>query len=129
MPDIDVQAQDGLLGVSCVDEGALVRLALSGELDLSNAPTLEVTLDGAINSGKKVLIDLDRLEFIDSTGLALIVAVLGRNDAERFSFVLSKSPGVRRVLNLTGLDERMVIATTTTERLAAISPRLAAEGR
>ncbi|HEU5104509.1 MAG TPA: STAS domain-containing protein [Solirubrobacterales bacterium] len=122
MPDSDAQAQDGLLHVIRADEGAHVRLSLSGELDLSNAPTVEVSLDSAIDSGKKVLVDLDGLEFIDSTGLALIVRLLGRNDAERFSFVPSRSAAVRRVLNLTGLDERMVIATTTTEQLAAIPP-------
>jgi len=122
VPDSDAQVQDGLLYVSRADEGPHVRLALSGELDLSNAPTLEVSLDSAIESGKKVLVDLDGLEFIDSTGLALIVRVLGRSDAERFSFVPSRSPGVRRVLRLTGLDERMVIATTSTEPLAAIPP-------
>jgi anti-sigma B factor antagonist len=122
VPSTDAQVQDGLLHVSRTDEGAHIRLALSGELDLSNASTLEASLDGAIASGKQVLVDLDGLEFIDSTGLALIVRMLGRSDAERFSFVPSKSPGVKRVLNLTGLDERMVIATTTTERLAAIPP-------
>jgi anti-anti-sigma factor len=111
VPINDVQVQDGLLTVRRADEGAQVRLALHGELDLSNVPTLEMTLDGAIASGKKVLIDLDRLEFLDSTGLALIVHTLARNDAERFSFVPSRSNGVRRVLSLTGLDERMVVSS------------------
>ena len=98
-----------------------MRISLAGELDLSNAPTLEAALNVAVETGKKVLIDLAGLEFIDSTGLALIVRMLGRNDAERFSFVPSHSPGVRRVLNLTGLDERMVIATTA-DSLADMPP-------
>jgi anti-sigma B factor antagonist len=121
----DVQVQDGLLNVRRTDEGAHVRVALSGELDLSNVPTLEASLDAAIESGKKVLVDLDGLEFIDSTGLALIVRMLGRNDAERFSFVPSTFPGVRRVLDLTGLNERMVVATTTAateQQLASLPP-------
>lgn len=112
MPSNDALLQDGLLTVSRVDEGAHVRLSLGGELDLSNVPTLEATLDVAIASEKKVLIDLDRLEFIDSTGLALIVRTLARRDAERFSFVPSKHDSVRRLLRMTGLDERMVPATT-----------------
>jgi len=111
MPMDDVRAQDGLLTVSRTDEGAFVRIALAGELDLSNLPTLEETLDGAIKSGKKVLVDLHRLEFLDSTGLALIVRMLARRDAERFSFVPSNSGSVRRLFSLTGLDERMVVDT------------------
>lgn len=115
MPANDAPAHDGLLTVNCADEGARVRLALQGELDLSNMPTLEAAMETAIESGKKVVIDLDRLEFLDSNGLALIVRTLGRSDAERFSFVPSRSKAVRRLLNLTGLDERMVTATETEE--------------
>jgi len=110
------------LTVSRTDEGAFVRLALAGELDLSNLPTLEATLDGAIKSGKKVLFDLHRLEFLDSTGLALIVRMLGRRDAERFSFVPSTSGSVRRLLSLTGLDERMVVDSGAAEPIST-APR------
>jgi len=114
VPTTDVQVQDGLLTIRRADEGAQVRLSLQGELDLSNVPTLEAALDFAIASGKRVVIDLDRLEFLDSTGLALIVHTLARSDAERFSFIPSRSNGVRRVLSLTGLDERMVVASAQT---------------
>lgn len=120
MPTTDVQVQDGLLLVSLADEGAQIRLALAGELDLSNVPTLETTLDDAIESGKKVLVDLHRLEFLDSTGLALIVRMLGRSDAERFSFVPSRSGNVQRVLTLTGLDQRMAIDSGVGEPLSAL---------
>jgi anti-sigma B factor antagonist len=120
VPSNDVRVKDGLLTVSCADEGAHVRLALAGELDLSNVPTLEPVADSAIESGKKVLIDLQRLEFLDSTGLALIVRVLARNDAERFSFVPSRSGNVRRLLTLTGLDQRMVIDTASSEAMSSL---------
>ncbi|HEX6602179.1 MAG TPA: STAS domain-containing protein [Solirubrobacterales bacterium] len=102
---------NGLLSVRHADEGSQVRVTLEGELDLSNTALLETALAEAIDSGKKVVIDLGRLEFLDSTGLSLIVRTLGRQDAERFSFLPSRSDGVRRLLNLTGLDERMVIST------------------
>jgi anti-sigma B factor antagonist len=105
--------RDALLTVTHSDEGARVAVALAGELDLSNCETAETALAEACESGKQVLIDLTRLEFLDSTGLALIVAALGRNDAERFSFLPSRSEGVRRLLKLTGLDERMVFSTVS----------------
>jgi anti-sigma B factor antagonist len=121
VPITDVQVQDGLLTVIRAEQGALVRVSLRGELDLSNVPTLERTLDEAIDSGKKVLIDLDRLEFLDSTGLALIVHMLGRSDAERFSFVPSRHRGVCRLFTLTGLDERMAIDTAADEALPSLN--------
>jgi anti-sigma B factor antagonist len=112
----DDHPQDGLLTVTQSDDGAQVCVALTGELDLSNAESLETALAEAIDSGKKVLIDLSRLEFLDSTGLALIVRTLGRSDAERFSFVPSKSSAVCRLLNITGLDEQMVISSPVETR-------------
>jgi anti-sigma B factor antagonist len=111
VPDADTPIQDGLLTVHHLDEGAQLRLSLCGELDLSNAKTAETALAEALDSDKKVLIDLGKLEFLDSTGIALLVAALGRNDAERLSFIPSESSGVRRLLSLTGLDKRMVLST------------------
>lgn len=107
----DEQSKGGLLTVTQSDEGAQVRVSLAGELDLSNTESFDAALAEAIESGKKVLIDLGGLEFLDSTGLALIVKTLCRNDAERFSFIPSRSSGVRRLFHLTGLDERMVLST------------------
>lgn len=113
MPDTDSPIQDGLLTVQQLDEGSQLRLALHGELDLSNAKTVEAALIAAFASDKKVVIDLAELEFLDSTGIALLVDALQRRDAERLSFLPSKSSDVRRLLNLTGLDRRMVISTTS----------------
>ena len=110
MSDND-STQDGLLSVHRLDEGLQLRLALRGELDLSNAKTVELALEEAFDTDKKILVDLGRLEFLDSTGIALLVAALGRPDAERLSFVPSQSSGVRRLLSLTGLDKRMPVST------------------
>ncbi|HEX2264808.1 MAG TPA: STAS domain-containing protein, partial [Solirubrobacterales bacterium] len=65
---IDNEIQDGLLAVQQTSEGSRVRLALRGELDLSNAPTAEKGIEEAFASEMDVLIDLGPLEFIDSTG-------------------------------------------------------------
>jgi len=113
MSDTDSPIRDGLLTVQHLDEGSQLRLALQGELDLSNAKTAEAALTAAFASDKKVVVDLARLEFLDSTGIALLVDALQRHDAERLSFLPSNSSDVRRLLSLTGLDRRMVISTTT----------------
>ena len=120
MPYTDTPIRDGLLTVQRLDEGAQLRLSLHGELDLSNVKTAEAALTEALASSKKVLVDLGSLEFLDSTGIALLVAALQRNDAERLSFVPSKSSGVRRLLGLTGLDKRMARSTTGAPR--SVSP-------
>jgi anti-sigma B factor antagonist len=99
--------QDGLLIVHRIDEGAFIRLALHGELDLSNAKTLETSMQGALATGAHVLVDLGKLEFLDSTGISLLVMGMKEQRADRMTFLPSESPAVCRLLSLTGLDERL----------------------
>jgi anti-sigma B factor antagonist len=111
VPIIDSRTQDGLLVVEQLEEGERIRCCLQGELDLSNAGTAELKLEEALNSKRPVLIDLSKLEFLDSTGIALLITALGRPDARRIQFIPSETPGVRRVLSLTGLEERLPYAS------------------
>lgn len=85
------------------------RISLRGELDLANAPTAEAQLREALDAGDApVIVDMSELEFIDSTGIALLVAALAPNgNSAELRFVPSKSPAVTRVLELTGLAERL----------------------
>jgi len=112
VPSTDDSLKDGLLTVEQLDEGPRLRLALHGELDLSNAKKVEAALTEAFASEKQILVDLTQLEFLDSTGIALLVATLQRHDAARLSFLPSESRDVRRLLNLTGLDRRMALSKT-----------------
>lgn len=85
-------------------------LALSGELDLKNAETLAVEIaKSGVADGDSLTIDLGGLEFIDSTGIALLVSVFRRFNAAggRLRLVPSRSESVRRVMELTGLDRTL----------------------
>jgi len=104
------EIQDGLLTVRQRPDGDRICIALDGELDLSNAETVEATLLAALGSDKEVLIDLSKLEFIDSTGISLLVMALKIKESG-LSFLPCESDEVRRLLDLTGLDQRMRFAT------------------
>jgi anti-sigma B factor antagonist len=107
VPTINSKVQDGLLTVCVSDEADRVRLELQGDLDLANAKTAEAQLMGAFESGKEILVDLGKLEFLDSTGIALLVAAMRRHDSAQLRFLPSDTPGVRRLLALTGLDQKL----------------------
>jgi len=106
-------------------EHGVRTIFVRGELDLSTAPELkgplEETLDG---DGGSVLIDLSQCEFIDSTGIALIVRAWQRldgGDSDRSLVICSQNDQVRRVLEITGLELSIPVHTTRDEALAAIS--------
>jgi len=90
VPIANTEFQDGLLMVRQTDEGAFIRLALQGELDLSNAKTLETSLQDALASGTHVLVDLGKLEFLDSTGVSLLVMAMKDKEANRLTFLPSE---------------------------------------
>jgi anti-sigma B factor antagonist len=103
---------DGTLVVRTASNGGSRVVSLCGELDLANASTAEAALDASLQDDETpVVIDMSKLEFIDSTGIALLVAALGHNGEEaRVRFVPSPAPAVTRVLELTGLAERLPLA-------------------
>ena len=86
-------------------------LTISGEIDTSSAPTLHdkvsELLAGKDEDGMLLVMDLSRVEFVDSSGLRVIVAVA--NEMERRGGRLELdglSAAARRILELTGLIDR-----------------------
>lgn len=83
-------------------------IAVEGELDMNTATDLEQELEGPLAAGQaRLLIDLSRCEFIDSTGIALIVRswqALDGDGHERFA-LCGIGHQVKRVLDITGLEQ------------------------
>lgn len=87
-------------------EGRLVVTA-RGELDLATAPALEEVLLPALQGGGSVVLDLRPLEFMDSTGVRVIVAAHVASGESGGSLVLVRTDPagpVGRVLEISGLD-------------------------
>jgi anti-anti-sigma factor len=86
-----------------------VVLALEGELDMASAPLLQNAVDGTdLSNRRMVVLDLQGLQFIDSTGLRVILAVR-KLCAERGQ-ELAVTPGsqqVERLLSVTGVAEHL----------------------
>ena len=105
-------------------EGGVRVVAVRGELDLGTAPELEGPLEEAIGAAEPLLIDLSECEFIDSTGIAMIVRAwqqLGDGSSEPVRVVIcSGSEQVRRVLEITGLESSIPIHASRDEALAAL---------
>lgn len=100
--DFDVQ-------VTREDDRAVVKPA--GELDAYSAPQLRKILDEVLDgSVPRVVVDLARTSFIDSTGLGVLVGAARRAKTQDAEVVLdSPSHSVYRVLQITGLSLSITI--------------------
>jgi anti-sigma B factor antagonist len=93
---IDLKTEDG---------GGTLIFKLRGSLDLATSPTVRAALSEATEKGSHhLIVDLTQLEFLDSTGLGVLIGA-HRRAAERggsFRVVISDGP-IARLLNITGL--------------------------
>jgi len=85
-------------------------IAVEGELDMNTAMDLERELEGPVAAAQApLLIDLSRCEFIDSTGIALIVRSWQTLDGDGQFALCGIGNQVKRVLDITGLEETIPI--------------------
>jgi anti-anti-sigma factor len=86
------------------EPGGVRILSPSGELDISSAPRLERAMLEGRHAGDLVILDLSRLEFIDSTGLRVIVHAVEAAQRDRWQLRLRHGPpAVRRVFEISGV--------------------------
>lgn len=99
------------MDVQRFEEDGRLRIALTGELDLYTAATLDDALVEAEGEGWLLLvIDLTALEFMDSAGLRLIVRTHARaREWGRHMVVVNGSDMVARVFSATSLDRELDI--------------------
>jgi anti-anti-sigma factor len=89
-----------------------LRLTLTGELDLRAAPELEDRLTRLRATRTPVSLELSRLQFIDSTGLGLLVRTVGDARIKRWRFQIEPDlpPQVLGLFKLVQLDHFLVDA-------------------
>jgi anti-sigma B factor antagonist len=101
-----------------IDAGHLI--AITGELDIAATPELStVMLMAARSPGAIVVLDLARVEFIDSTALGTLLRAGGEIEAagKRLRIVCGEGP-VRALLEMTNLTNRFQLCPTRDEALA-----------
>lgn len=96
-----------------------VVLSLHGELDLASAPLLQEEIAGAeADDAALIVLDLDDLEFIDSTGLRIILAAHERSQERGQVLALTRgSQQVQRLMSITRAGEHLRIIESADEQL------------
>lgn len=107
------------LKIDIRNEDGRAILTLDGELDMANAPLFQSALDGAdLASATALVLDLQQLQFIDSTGLRIILATRERCRERGQEFAITPgSDQVQRLLSVTGVGEHLRTVATPGELL------------
>ena len=100
-------------------DGAVI-VQLAGELDLYNAPTLrQALLDLCAEQPERLVIDLQGVAFIDSTGLGVLIEARS-SLPDRESFMLAApAPDEHRALQISGLDRHLAVRDTVAAAVGA----------
>jgi anti-anti-sigma factor len=103
--------EQGRLTIQLEDDGDTTFLTLAGELDLSNAEVFDSMLR-SVEAGpaETIVVDLSALDFIDSTGVVILVDAANRSE-DYSKLALFRAPDhVDRLFRLTGLAEYLPFA-------------------
>jgi anti-sigma B factor antagonist len=98
--------------IAASDRDGRAHLTLRGELDLATAPELEQLVNARLDEGQEVVVDLRGLEFMDSSGVRVLVAAharAARNDARLFVVRPATGTAVAKIVEVSGLDGELNI--------------------
>jgi len=88
-------------------------IEVAGELDLAVADQLKSAIDAVGSGPEAVVIDLQHCEFIDSSGLAVILAAHNRfEESGRRLVACAPTHQVERILSITGLMDNGLVFST-----------------
>jgi anti-sigma B factor antagonist len=107
---------DGEFELTVTEQSGATVVYAKGELDVASAPQLKAELAGLIAAGSRVLVvDLSEVGFVDSSGLGVLIGA--HNEVSRVGGEIRVvvQPQVKRILELTSLDEVFTIVDPTNE--------------
>jgi anti-anti-sigma factor len=100
--------------------GPVLVIAITGEIDISNARELEAEIAAELPDGDpRLVIDLGGLTFLDAAGVHLLYRLGDR--VPHFALVLAGDGTPRRVLELSGSRPRRWMHASEDEAVRAVS--------
>jgi anti-anti-sigma factor len=99
---------------------------ISGEIDLANASELELELaDSVPNDALGLVVDISEVGYLDSAGVRLVFGLAEslRRRGQRLALALPPTAPIRRVLELSGIEQAIPIAPTVEIAIAPVEER------
>jgi anti-sigma B factor antagonist len=96
-------------------------VTVHGEIDVATSPTLRERLIDLVNDGAtRLVLDLEAVDFLDSTGLGTIVSVLKRVRTHGGDLrLVCTEARIRRLFEITGLDKAVPLHASLDDAISA----------
>jgi anti-sigma B factor antagonist len=111
------------IGLDLHERNGYSVLAVSGEVDVATVPRMREQLHTLVAQGdNRIVVDLDAVDFLDSTGLGVLVGALKRVRSSGGDLqLICTQPRIRKVFEVTGLTKVFSIYDTLDEAVAGAS--------
>ncbi len=111
------------IGLDLHERDGYSVLAVSGEVDVATVPRMREQLHTLVAQGdNRIVVDLDAVDFLDSTGLGVLVGALKRVRSSGGDLqLICTQPRIRKVFEVTGLTKVFTIHDTLDEAVAGAS--------
>jgi len=108
------------LSLDTRNEGEHTIVSVAGEIDVYTAPKLREALIDLVNAGSyHIVVDVERVEFLDSTGLGVLVGGLKRVRAHNGSLkVVCTQERLLKIFRITGLTKVFSIHDSVSDAVA-----------
>ena len=95
-------------------------VSIYGELDVATAPALREKLIALVGDGTtQMVLDLEGVDFLDSTGLGTIISALKRVRTHGGDMrLVCTQPRIRRLFEITGLDKAVPLLASLDDAVA-----------
>ena len=99
------------------EQDGVTILQVAGEINISTSPDLRKMFEK--NAGKKLVVDLAKVNYIDSSGLATLVEMLKKMKSQGGSLGLAgMSEKVKSLFEITKLDKLFLVYNTQAEAVS-----------
>src|SRR6266540_3092990 len=112
------------LEVETQTRGDASVLVLRGEIDVYTAPRLRQTIVDLVDGGAtRIVVDMEKVDFLDSTGLGVLVEGLKRiKNREGSLAIVATQDKILKIFDITGLNKAFAIHATVDDAFQEAAP-------
>lgn len=86
-----------------------LSVALEGRLDTTTAPEFEAALNESIANVSELIIDLEKLEYISSAGLRVLLSAQKTMNKQGSLVIRNASDEIKEIFDVTGFSDILTI--------------------